>query len=335
MSQVEEGTEATEAASNAEPDIDAIVEKFAAQQAEEESQEEAEPEAEAQPEPEAKEETQEAAEKEPEISQEEARWLKQKSDLDKQLREAQQKLKEYENKPAEPESPSVDPQEQKWIREFAKDPAKFLKKHDLDSKAGAFGKMLLASSLGDDIPEDFAKQVGQLTTEARIEALEQEIRDSTDKRSQSQAAAVKQVRVEMLQTDINDLVSSETMKKDFPYISAFANNDSDASREALEQQAVAMIQDGKWPTANKVARALEQKLVDQVSRFKGLLSPGEATDETPEKEAETRKSPKALSDAKQSKKKSQKELRKEQEDWDEHDWHAHAEKFLKQNAGNF
>jgi hypothetical protein len=273
-------------------------------------------------------------------TEEEALWLKQKTDLERQLREANKKVKDLEEAETEEEEDTGPSDVEKAIMaELSRDPKGFFEKHGLTSKAGSIGKRLLGAALGDDAPEKFQKQLQELDTTARLEALEASIRSDTDSRKKAQDDAARQVRAEMLAGDLSDLLDGESLGEAYPYLAVITQDNRKEAENALEYEAIELVgAGGRWPSAKKVAQALEKKLVKNVSRFSKL---GTAKEETSEEETQEetqgkeRKTPKALSDKKGSQRKSKKDLKKEQESWDADQWASHAEKFVLENKDKF
>lgn len=313
-------------------DFDALAEKLVgdleedSENAEDSStEEEVEEEVEEESEDAADDDGEETAASEDAEDDKEAAWLKQKEAQDKELREARRRIKELEESKKQEATPAERAEEKRLVAEFLRDPAAFLSKYGEESKAGVLGKRLLGAALGDDAPDDFKKQVKELALEARLEALERDIREDDSSRTKIHEEAARQVRAEMLKSDIDDLIEEpDSLEDRYPYLSVITKDNREEAQQALEFKAIEMVRSGQWPTAAKVAQALEKDLVRSVSRFE-VLKRRAADDTTQEDAGEERKQPKSLSNAKGTKRRSKKDLRKVQADWDEDKWVEYAE----------
>lgn len=235
-----------------------------------------------------------AAEEPPPLKARQLAWL---SKQEAALRTREAKTKESEARMAEYEAAKA---------ALDRDPARFFKALGFDEdKQNDLVTQVWRKQLGDDAPPELAQKADNAAVSSRLDRLEKMIEQALDpNRPQPQPATTggfDAARAEALENELRSIV--QTVPSDLSYFALDAQEDPEGALTALVSATAAVMHQrgptGQWPTAQEVARMLNDEIAADVAKYSKASGAASipASKTTPPTQRVTSAPPTTLSDA--------------------------------------
>lgn len=134
------------------------------------------------------------------------------------------------------------------------------------SDLGALAGQLWAEELGDAAPPEFRQKVNERVQASKQKEVEQRIAELEKKAQQAASEAAFQAKVQYLDREINEF--RREVPQDLKFLKRLATASPDEAYQQMTYVAAHAVNNGQWPSAREIARALDDQLRAEWERLR-------------------------------------------------------------------